>query len=114
MAERKPARPVALGVGTVEHDAVVLIGRDRLLGAALGAEREPAGMLQIDAVLRGEQLHDALGQQVVEVADELRQRSRADALREQAARKAADLGREFDQARDIRRGMKRSAELRNA
>ncbi len=66
---------------------------------------------QIDAAPLRDQRHQALGQHVVEVADQLGELARAHALAEQVAREAADVGGHSLQRARIRRRADRRADL---
>ena len=88
-----------------EDDAVVLVGRERLLQPALATERDPAQPDPAQRMLRKLEFEHALGEAVVERGDKLGEMLGGNAVGEHVPRELPDFTRRLLQrCRVLRRG----------
>ena len=106
----QPALAVAGRILAFEHQAIVLVGHDGLLAAALRAERQPACPPQIQLLLAGDDLQHAIGQPVVEMAEQFAHLARAHVMTEQVAGKRPHAVRRLGELLDAAGGGNRAAD----
>ena len=111
--EKALADRVRRGVSVAgrEDQTVVLVGGDRLLGAALRSHPEPAQRDALEVEPQREQLEDADRELVVQARDHPRQVPGGGTLRDQRMRQCADVAGAVDEGVDVAGAADRRREL---